>query len=654
MYQVNEDNSIYVTRGDIVNLAVTAEDDGETYLFQPGDVVRIKVFAKKDCETVVLQKDFPVTSVTDTVEIFLDENDTKIGEVISKPVDYWYEIELNPETNPQTIIGYDEDGTKVFRLFPEGRDLTENDPIITPEDIPVVDEELSLESKRPVENQVVTRALYRLEGAIKATSPMVYGAIGNGTTDDYDAFVAAINNVGEGGTLRVPNGTFRLGRCVEITKDINIESNSGVIVGKGLRIIGANVTLNGLKFKDIEENAVEVDAKGTLIVDKCRFEDIGIKKGINASYQGCAIHAGGNFELKVYDSVFIKCHGHGAIFCQGGGLLDVKDSHFIENYYRAICLHGSDTIKGVISSNYIEDCGKYNDTGSGVGCNGIYSTNGRGVVCENNTILNSRENAIEGAFLKVVGNYIDGTGVEIGAKPTPSDEGIFVWPSVPAYVTNNIILNANGHGIKMFSEQSITEPKYIIGNVIRNCGKNAIDINSNVSVSNTHIINNTVDGNVNVVNFDKTSIYIGEVGKLKLKGRPDISQNKSILDYHHYFDVVEPFTYSNCTPEIKTEENGEKYVEVTHQQYAKLIYSLPSLKSGTHLLDLSVLGKGRFVVTLQKNNVYYQSLLEINSEDYAEKHYLLSLDGAFSDKFKIYIEFSKTSCIKTVDIQLYR
>lgn len=168
MYQVNDDNSIYVTRGDIVNLAVTAEDDGETYLFQPGDVVRIKVFAKKDCETVVLQKDFPVTSVTDTVEIFLDENDTKIGEVISKPKDYWYEVELNPETNPQTIIGYDEDGTKVFKLFPEGRDLTEFDPIITPEDIPVVDEELSLESKRPVENQVVTRALYRLEGAIRS------------------------------------------------------------------------------------------------------------------------------------------------------------------------------------------------------------------------------------------------------------------------------------------------------------------------------------------------------------------------------------------------------------------------------------------------------------------------------------------------------
>ena len=90
------------------------------YKFQPGDVVRIKVFGKKDAENVVLQKDFPVLEVTENVEIFLTEEDTKIGEVISKPKDYWYEVELNPGDYPQTIIGYDEDGAKVFKLYPEG------------------------------------------------------------------------------------------------------------------------------------------------------------------------------------------------------------------------------------------------------------------------------------------------------------------------------------------------------------------------------------------------------------------------------------------------------------------------------------------------------------------------------------------------------
>ena len=165
MFKVNEDLSIYVTRGDIVTLSVTAEDNGEAYVFQPGDLVRIKVFGKKDCETVVLQKDFPITSASEEVEIFLDERDTKIGGVISKPVDYWYEVELNPLSAPQTIIGYGEDGPAVFRLFPEGRDLEEYE--YTEEDIPFVDDELDLSSTKPVENQAIARAVEQIKGNIK-------------------------------------------------------------------------------------------------------------------------------------------------------------------------------------------------------------------------------------------------------------------------------------------------------------------------------------------------------------------------------------------------------------------------------------------------------------------------------------------------------
>ena len=125
MFVINDDLSIYATRGDIVFFSVTAEDNGENHKFQPGDVVRIKVYGKKDAENVVLQKDFPVTAETESVEVYLSEQDTKIGEVISKPTDYWYEVELNPDSNPQTIIGYDDDGAKVLRLFPEGKDVEE-------------------------------------------------------------------------------------------------------------------------------------------------------------------------------------------------------------------------------------------------------------------------------------------------------------------------------------------------------------------------------------------------------------------------------------------------------------------------------------------------------------------------------------------------
>ncbi len=120
MFIINEDLSLGITRGDVVCLTVTAEDDGVPYEFQIGETLRIKVFERKHCEKVVLKKDFLITRAATEAQIYLDGEETRIGELISKPQDYWYEIELNPDTNPQTIVGYDENGPKILRLFPEG------------------------------------------------------------------------------------------------------------------------------------------------------------------------------------------------------------------------------------------------------------------------------------------------------------------------------------------------------------------------------------------------------------------------------------------------------------------------------------------------------------------------------------------------------
>jgi hypothetical protein len=120
MFVINEDLTIYCTRGDAAVFSVGANAGGVAYTFKADDIVRFKVFEKKNCEEVVLQKDVTVTEETSAVEIALDGDETAFGEYISKPTDFWYEVELNPETYPQTIIGYDDNGAKVFRLFPEG------------------------------------------------------------------------------------------------------------------------------------------------------------------------------------------------------------------------------------------------------------------------------------------------------------------------------------------------------------------------------------------------------------------------------------------------------------------------------------------------------------------------------------------------------
>lgn len=124
MFVINDDNSIYLTRGDIANIDVTAKtEDGEQYTFKVGDVVRFKAFKRRNCTDVVLVKDVVVEEETTVVTVLLRKDETKFGDFINKPTNYWYEVELNPDTVPQTIIGYDDDGEKIIRLFPEGGDL---------------------------------------------------------------------------------------------------------------------------------------------------------------------------------------------------------------------------------------------------------------------------------------------------------------------------------------------------------------------------------------------------------------------------------------------------------------------------------------------------------------------------------------------------
>ena len=113
---------IKVTRGDIGCIGIQVlNNDGSNYEFKAGDVVRINVFKRSDCNCVLLRKDTIVKEPCIEMTINLTKEDTKIGDVIIKPTNiYLYEVELNPDTAPQTIIGFDDIiGEKMFTLYPE-------------------------------------------------------------------------------------------------------------------------------------------------------------------------------------------------------------------------------------------------------------------------------------------------------------------------------------------------------------------------------------------------------------------------------------------------------------------------------------------------------------------------------------------------------
>ena len=110
--RINENKSIEINRGDAGTIRLT----NKTGNFEINDKFKFSIVEKKNYNNVVFQKEYTVQEQSETFDIVLTNEDTKIGDIISKPTTYWYEIEYNGE---QTLIGYDDNGAKEFILYPE-------------------------------------------------------------------------------------------------------------------------------------------------------------------------------------------------------------------------------------------------------------------------------------------------------------------------------------------------------------------------------------------------------------------------------------------------------------------------------------------------------------------------------------------------------
>lgn len=113
MFKIDGD-TIHITRGDRGVIELEIDD----YTFVVGDSIELRVYEKKGLEKLpVLSKEVTVTKECETLEIELTSKDTAIGNIENKQKNYWYEVELNDNN---TVIGYDEEGPKLFVLYPEG------------------------------------------------------------------------------------------------------------------------------------------------------------------------------------------------------------------------------------------------------------------------------------------------------------------------------------------------------------------------------------------------------------------------------------------------------------------------------------------------------------------------------------------------------
>lgn len=114
--------TIKVNRGDILTLNLSLKlNDGTPYTFQQNDKVVFSIYeAGKLSKEALILKEITVQSETQSLIISLTTEETKIGGLVDYPKEYWYEIELNDQ---YTVIGYDDNGAKLFMLYPEGSKL---------------------------------------------------------------------------------------------------------------------------------------------------------------------------------------------------------------------------------------------------------------------------------------------------------------------------------------------------------------------------------------------------------------------------------------------------------------------------------------------------------------------------------------------------
>lgn len=111
MYRVKNKN-IYLTRGDSCKIEVVS-DSGS---FHEDDTLTLYITKAGDITDIVFQKTITIISNNSVAYIPLTAEETLIGDPIKNGErTYWYQIKKNDE---DTITGYDEDGAKLFILWP--------------------------------------------------------------------------------------------------------------------------------------------------------------------------------------------------------------------------------------------------------------------------------------------------------------------------------------------------------------------------------------------------------------------------------------------------------------------------------------------------------------------------------------------------------
>jgi hypothetical protein len=265
-----------------------------------------------------------------------------------------------------------------------------------------------------------------------------------------------------GGELVFTSGSLRMAADT-VADHAFISGNGKTNAASGLSIVAGanNVLLNRPKVRSVYGNGIDNSSGAhNLQILNPDLSDIG-GTGIDPTFQGMGVYSQGGNDLRVEGGEIQRTYGQGAIFISGGARPTVRRVNIHDTFYRGIELFNNPT-GALVGWNEIRRTGEINTSGSGVGCNGIYSivASQKDAMIIGNIIEDCAENGIEGNGT-IIGNTVTRTGYR--NLSTPSKEGIFL--NTRAICKGNTITGAAGDGIKFYSSVSGQETE-IYGNTI--------------------------------------------------------------------------------------------------------------------------------------------------------------------------------------------
>ena len=337
-------------------------------------------------------------------------------------------------------------------------------------------------------------------------TPQMFGAVGDGITNDTDAIEAAIDSLNEGGVLYFPKGSYLMvGREVAInTPNITFMGDGLILCDYGFRPMASHFKAVGLRMESTtysqECRAFMMDVtKGDTLnyIENFTFKDCYFK---NFFYSVCAVGGAYSFDgteeavgYPVRDVVIENCysttydnHNAGHFQC-----IQVENISYINN--RTYGGQNASSYNAIKGNGSVRVIGNYDHNNKYASCE-IENGSGKAVIA-NNT-FNSKIWVDDSFEIVVNANTCeDGISITVGSNNGDANNVI---------ISNNTCKNIRCEQFGTYEGGVITNVN-ITGNNVHGTNTHGIWIHGN-AVKNAKVCNNFISGtNTNDIAIQRNS-----------------------------------------------------------------------------------------------------------------------------------------------------